>query len=121
MFSIPLVAESGEGKEMDLRSMLKKDFGVDLPISGGSGNAITNPIVVHRQEPNDYVGVEYAILKFLGIGRGISWQMLTQELTHHNDRVIDKIRVETVRLTAEEEVRTVEAYYFDITECYGRR
>lgn len=101
---------------MDLRALLKQDFKVDLPISGGTGNAITNPIVLHRQVPNDYVGVEYAILKFLGIGRGISWQMVDQKLTHHEDRVIDKIRIE---VTSKEYTRT-EAYYFDITECYGR-
>lgn len=106
---------------MDLRSLLKKDFDVDLPISGGTGNAITNPIVVHREVPNDYVGVEYAILKFLGIGRGIGWKMLSQKLMHHENRVIDKVRIETVRTTPAEEERTVEAYYFDITECYGRR
>ena len=42
---------------MTLRELLKQDFGKDLPISGGMGNSIDNPIIIHREGINDYVGI----------------------------------------------------------------
>ena len=44
---------------MDLRQLLKADFDIDFPISGGTGNSRDNPIVIHKQVPNDYTSVEY--------------------------------------------------------------
>jgi hypothetical protein len=43
---------------MTLKDLLKNDFGADLPISGGFGNSIDNPIIIHRNGINDYVGTE---------------------------------------------------------------
>lgn len=81
---------------MDIRKLLLDDFGVDLPISGGQGNSIDNPVVIEKTGMNDYVGTEYAILKYLGIGRGLEWKKLQQEYLIHNNRHIDKIKIETI-------------------------
>lgn len=43
---------------MTLKELLKEDFELELPISGGFGNSIDNPIIIHRTEINDYVGTE---------------------------------------------------------------
>ena len=69
---------------MTLKELLDKDFGVDLPISGGTGNSIDNPIVIHRTVINDYTDTEYFILKCIGIGRRITWKILQQELLYNN-------------------------------------
>ena len=105
---------------IDLRAMLLKDFGVDLPISGGTGNSIDAPIVVHYREPNDYVAVEYAVLQFIGIGRGIEWKLLQARLVDHEGRRLEQMKIETRWQTATEAITQVENYYFDITECFGR-
>lgn len=104
---------------MTLKDLLEQDFGQPLPISGGDGNSIDNPIIIHRTPMNDYVGVEYYILKCLGIGRRIKWKMLGQMLLENDGKKIDQIKIETEELTETQVITTVENYYFDITECFG--
>ena len=106
---------------MNLKELLDKDFRVELPISGGYGNSIENAIIIHRKGINDYVGTEHFILKCLGIGRRIEWKILKQELLNHNNRQIDKIKIETKETTQEEIITQIENYYFDITECFGNK
>jgi hypothetical protein len=103
---------------MNLRELLKADFDIDFPISGGTGNSIDNPIIIHKVEPNDFVSLEYGILRCLGEGRGIEWKFHKQELLSHNDNRFDKISIEIKELTETEVITTVENYYFDITECF---
>jgi hypothetical protein len=104
---------------MDLRKLLKDDFGIDFPISGGAGSSRDQPIIIHRQDPNDYTSVEYGILRCLGVGRGIEWKVLKQSLINHNDRQLDQLKIETTQLTPTQKITQVENYYFDITECLG--
>src|SRR6187402_3166898 len=102
---------------MNLRDLLRNDFGVDLQISGGTGNSLGNPIIIHRTRLNDYVGTEYTILKFIGLGRRIQWKTIGQESLTHNTRKIDKIKIETKEIKEEQIIDQIENYYFDITEC----
>ena len=106
---------------MTLKDLLEKDFRVDLPISGGFGNSIDNAIIIHRHGINDYVGTEHFILKCLGIGRGIEWKLMGQELLIHDNKEIDKIKIETKQLTESEIITQIENYYFDITDCFGNK
>ena len=106
---------------MTLKDLLEKDFGVKLPISGGFGNSIDNAIIIHREEINDYVGTEHFILKCLGKGRRIEWKILGQELHNHNNKEIDKIKIETKEVTESKIITQIENYYFDITECFGNK
>lgn len=103
---------------MILKDLLKLDFGVDLPISGGFGNSVDNAIIIHRTDLNDYVQTEYFILNCLGKGRCIEWKGVGQELLFHNHRKIDKIKIETIETTRNEIITQIENYYFDITECF---
>lgn len=102
---------------MNLRELLLRDFNIDFPISGGTGNSRDNPIVIHRQVPNDYTSVEYGVLECLGIGRRIEWKVIQQALMDHNDRTLDQLKVETKQITETEIITQIENYYFDITEC----
>ena len=105
---------------INLRQLLLNDFGVDLPISGGTGNSLENAIVIQRLVPNDYVATEYAILKYLGLGRGVTWKLLQQQLIEADGRVIDKMKLEVSQTTKTDIITTIENYYFDITECFGK-
>jgi len=104
---------------MDLRELLKADFDIDFPISGGTGNSLDNPIVIHKQVPNDYTSVEYGILRCLGIGRRIEWKMIRQSIFEYNGRTLDQLKIETKETAESEIVTQIENYYFDITECFG--
>ncbi len=48
---------------MIFREIIKTQFGVDLPISGGIGNSIDNAVVIERTLLNDYVSVENQVGK----------------------------------------------------------
>jgi hypothetical protein len=102
---------------MNLKELLDRDFDMDLPISGGTGQSRDNPIIIHRRIPNDYTSVEYDILRCLGIGRGIEWKVLQQALLSHNGRSIDQLKIETIESRDDEIITQVENYYFDVTEC----
>ena len=98
--------------------MLLDDFGVDFPISGGTGNSRNSPIVIHHQTPNDYTAVVYGVLRHLGIGRHIEWKLLQTSLFEHNGRKLEQMKIETKWNTETEVVTQIENYYFDLTECY---
>ncbi len=103
---------------MNIRDLIKEDFGADLPINGGSGNSIESAVVIERSGfINDYVSTEYDYLKYIGLGRGIEWKSLGQELITHNNRTIEKIKIETKETTETEIITQIETYYFDITDC----
>ena len=68
--------ENKVNKKMTLKQLLKFDCRVELPISGGNGNSIDNPIIIHKTDPNDYVGIEYFILRCLGGGRRVELKVL---------------------------------------------
>lgn len=104
-------------EKFNLRNLLKKDFGIDFPILGGTGNSRDNPIIIQKIEPNDYISIEYKILHCLGEGRRVKWRILQQVILHHNDRTLDQIKIEVEETNSTEIVTTTENYYFDITEC----
>jgi hypothetical protein len=102
---------------MNLRELLKEDFDIDFPISGGIGNSRDNPIVIHKEHPNDYTSVEYGILRCIGVGRGVEWELVQQALLFHNGRKLDQIKIKTKENTDEQIISQIENYYFDVTEC----
>jgi hypothetical protein len=113
--------EDNKQNEINLRELLKQDFDIDFPISGGTGNSIENPIVFEDTGYQyDYVGYEYKILECLGKGRRIEWKTIEQSLLNNNGRSIDKIKIETKEITETEIITQIENYYFDITQCFGK-
>jgi len=81
------------------------------------GKSINSPVVIHRMEPNDYTSVEYAYLRFVCAGRGVTWELITQTLMQHAGRKIDQLKIRTVEQTRTQVVTQTENYYFDIHEC----
>ena len=105
---------------MTLREMINQTFGVDLPIRGGNGNSIENAIIIEFQVPmNDYISTEYEVLNYIGIGLGIKWNLIQQELIFEYDKTYDKLIIEIRPLDGSGIASQIENYYFDITECFG--
>ena len=65
---------------------------VIFPISGGIGTSIDKPVVIERQDPNDYVSIEYGIVRCLCLGRGVEWELVRQTILKHKGRTIDQIK-----------------------------
>jgi len=106
---------------MKLRKILFDAFSIDFPISGGFGASVDTPIALDENDARDYVGTEYAVLKYIAIIRGVNWKRVGQALLIHNDRYIDKIKIETVQTTEEGVITQIEDYYFDIDYFMRRR
>ena len=103
---------------MDMRELIKKDFGIDLPISGGFfNNSKDNPIVIDPSAGKWHRRVESLFLECICKGRGVSLEFLGCQRLKHNARTIDKIIIRTTEATAEEVVTQVEGFYFDVNEC----
>ncbi len=100
-----------------IRQMLKRDFGVDLPISGGIGNSLADPIIIESPAGEDYQLIETEYLKYICLGRGVKWEFLKRESVESEGRNIDKVKIKTQETTQEEVVTQIENYYFDVTEC----
>lgn len=102
---------------MTLKAMLQQDFGIDLPISGGSGRTLDNPIIMERRGINDYVGTERMLLTYLMKKREVEWIWKKQAFLMHGDRKLDEITIQTMDITTEGATVQLEQYYFDITDC----
>jgi hypothetical protein len=107
--------------KMTLREVLLKAFSVDLPISGGNGNAIDNAIIIEPTDLlNDYTSIEYEVLRYIGMGRQVEWKLLQQSLVFYNGLTIDKLQIETRKIKDSQIITAVENHYFDITSCIGK-
>lgn len=99
-----------------IRNLLKNVF--HLPISGGSGKSIDDPITIELTKENDIVGNEYEILNWLSILNGFTWQVIEQRLNFPDDKKIDQLKIEiTQNNTGQKMIRD---YFFDITLCFNK-
>lgn len=100
-------------QDIDLQSAITIYFGVKLPISGGFGQNIDDPIVIDVNE--DGVHIEYQIIGFIQQLGGKSWKTAKQELLQKGDHWIDKVSI-----VLDEDPEHYHSYYFDITKFYGK-
>lgn len=103
---------------MTLKTILKNDFDLDLPISGGSGLSIDDPVVIERSGINDYVSTEHTLLKYLAKKRQVQYELVGQALLSHQGRRLDRITIQTIDSSTEGVRGETAHYYFDITDCF---
>lgn len=77
----------------NLRELFKKVFDVDLPISGGFGQSIDDPIVVHADNSTVGVKMEYQIIGFLQELAGNAWHRGEQTLIRMGGKSFDKVSI----------------------------
>jgi hypothetical protein len=99
---------------VNLRKQLKKDFGVDLQISGGLGQSIDDPIVIDK-ECRDWAGTEHLVIGLIYTAYGKEYKTVETSLIEKNGRMIDKIQIEV-----DGDLDRYNNYYFDITSRYGK-
>lgn len=99
---------------MKLKEILNKRYDKEFPISGSFGTSIDTLIILDKEGPSDYVGTEYAIIKYITEIQKVTWRRLTQALLIHNDRYIDHLTIRTLKTTDKHAIPQIEDYYFDI-------
>lgn len=99
-----------------LRELLKADFGIDLPISGGSGCSLAEPVIIDSDSPHVMSRVQMEMLRCILMRLGWHWRLSSKELVGPQTEVIEKVVCE-VKYTEEEQVITeIRAFYFDISK-----
>lgn len=102
---------------MDIKELFQKAFNIDLPISGGMGDSITNAIKIHQDGIlNDYIQTEYSVMRYIAMGREIQWKLIQQDLIIHETKTIDRLTIEVKGLGNNTVALHHEFIYFDITE-----
>jgi hypothetical protein len=100
-----------------VRQLLKHDFGVDLPLAGGIGNSVKDPVIIKSEAGPDYRQVEDEFIKYICLGRRVKWEFLQRDLLTEGQRRLEKVKIRTQEITQKEIITQIENYYFDITEC----
>jgi hypothetical protein len=105
-----------EEDHINLRQLLKREFDIDYPISGGIGNSLDNPIVIHKQDHNDYSEVQSEIISLLDLRKGVELDVIRQKFFNYNDRTLNHLIIETNETAENDGYSQTASYYFDITE-----
>jgi hypothetical protein len=95
-----------------LREFLIKEFGIELPIQGGTGTEDA-PIVITATDLQDAVDVQMQVLGCLGSARRVAWRLKAQEVTVAEQRIV-QATIETVGYASQAVIAVHEAIYFGL-------
>jgi hypothetical protein len=107
----PISAEPNMSS-IDLKKLLKNDFGIDLDIAGGTGGSGDDPIIVLSQSHEEALRTENMALKGLGLGRQVYWRSIGLEPIPSNSKKTYQRKIETIQLTNDQVITQKENYYF---------
>ena len=99
-----------------LRNLLKDEFDIDLPISGGMGQSINDPIVIGTPDKLVASRVEMDVLRCINKQLGRHWR-LTSKLRINDDLNchIEKVSFEAKYQEGDKIITDTRNFYFDIS------
>jgi len=92
--------------------MLLRDFGLDLPISGGGGKK-AEPIVISTATLQEAVDAQMQVHRCIGKGREIAWRLEDSAVVNPAQKLV-RAGLETITLTADQVLTNGEGLYFVI-------
>ena len=97
---------------MSLKEIIKEEFQVDLPISGGDGSSAEEAIIIdnHHHQPHE---IEQAILENYFALKKYPWKLLTQRFSRIDSKPMDVLKVAYLKNNN----TYVMDWYFDLTRC----
>jgi hypothetical protein len=100
---------------MNLRQLLKRDFGIEVLVQGGTGLA-DDPFVIEPCSAMDARRTQLNLLRGLERGRGELWRLLQAEPVAP---AVQRLRIKTVLFTRDEIISETRRYYFDVSQVDG--
>lgn len=97
------------------RELLKADFGLDLPISGGAGNLETDPIVIESADPETASFVQMQVVRCIYLRLAFYWRMYAKEAFQVGARRLERLTLEVHHSENGELVSERRCFYFDIS------
>lgn len=96
-----------------LRDILLKSQGVALNIDGGMGQKEADPIQLLDDGAVSASHTLFLTLRAIGRSRGVLWKTISlDQISSKPEWSIYRVRLEVLLVTTEEEIKTVESYYF---------
>jgi hypothetical protein len=105
---------------LDLKSMLTRDFGLDLKIAGGFGGSAEEAIIITSSDPFEAAATQMLVLRGIGKGRGVLWRTLARVALESRGKWLEQIKIETKDVRSTEIVTQRENYYFDVVAADPR-
>ena len=106
---------------MSAKDFIKELFNIDMPIAGGYGENKQNAVKMLYEFPNDFINTEYLYLQCISKAMEKSYKVEGQELLHEGGYTYDKIQIETTYKKDGKTIVQLEDWYFDITDCFGKK
>jgi hypothetical protein len=102
---------------MNIRELLKRDHGIDVRISAGTGRREA-PYVIERCNAEEAALTQVQLLRGIGRGLGELWRII--EWTPYGvGKATEIIRIEAVRFTRTEVETMTRGVYFDTNAVFG--
>ena len=99
-----------------LKELIEQDFGIDLPISGGFGDSINDPIIITTTNPNIAAQTKLKIIDCINIRLEGYWQATTTEIFKQDGKLIEKLKYVAKYIDGDNINTDTLNYYFDITK-----
>lgn len=100
--------------ERTLREQIKADFGIDIPVTHGSGKQ-ADPIFIAEHDAQKFAFYQSKLVGIICVTRNAQWRLLGKELHGDGGSVLEKFTIETIQLTEQEQISNVESFYFDVS------
>jgi hypothetical protein len=100
---------------MIINRILTKIYGTNFPIYGGTGDSIDDAIIFHDNHCDDFVPIEYEVLRLLADLQDYKYEYLNQTLIKRGAQFYDRVKVKVTY--DKSSAFSFKYYYFDISNC----
>lgn len=100
---------------MAIREIIKNTFNIDLPITGGDGSNINDPIkfteeaILHTPQE-----ISHQVITLIMAYRKLGWELISQSLEENNECLIDAYYIKTVHVKDGTKTIAYEKLYFEL-------
>lgn len=99
---------------MTLKEIINKEFGLDLPITGGSGQGPDEPVVIEVRDPFEAGRVEMEIVSAVNGMLGHYWCSVGKERLAVSGRSLERLDCEVKRIEGGEVLTERRSLYFEL-------
>jgi hypothetical protein len=97
------------------RELIRRDFDIDLPISGGNGNSLAERIILETESPFSASRIEFELIKCIFDRLNYFWRIVEKTAIDGLQSRVEKVGLEIQFAEAEQVVTERRSFYFDIS------
>lgn len=100
-----------------LKDIINSATGLELPISGGSGMAPDDPVIIETADPQAAARVQLEVVHVLSMKLGLYWNTVSKESVQGLFGPVEKLDYEVRRVEGEQVIGETRSMYFDLTKA----